>query len=200
MADVTDTDSPECEILRWNHALRRWHLPPMFPRRRTRIGRRSFARNICQHSRGGGDAGQTVATRPVEILEEIGRGGMGVIYRARQRHSRRIVAVKRIMTHDIGSNETLIRFRREAEAAARLDHPNIIPIYEVSESEDGLPFFSMKYATGGSLRAALSALREKPRECVQSDRQDCTCHGLRTWPGDIAPRPSTGKYPPGWER
>jgi len=101
-----------------------------------------------------------------EILEEIGRGGMGVIYRARQQHSRRIVAVKRIFAHDVNSHETLTRFRREAEAVASLDHPNILPIYEVSESEEGLPFFSMKYAEGGSLRAAAPALRAKPRECV----------------------------------
>jgi len=102
-----------------------------------------------------------------EILEEIGRGGMGVIYRARQQHSRRIVAVKRILAHEVGSHETLVRFRREAEAVASLDHPNILPIYEVSESEEGLPFFSMKYATGDSLRAAAAALRNKPRECVR---------------------------------
>ena len=102
-----------------------------------------------------------------EILEEIGRGGMGVIYRARQQHSRRIVAVKRIFAHDVNSHETLVRFRREAEAVASLDHPNILPIYEVSESDEGLPFFSMKYATGGSLRAAAPALRAKPRECVR---------------------------------
>src|SRR5262249_57115244 len=89
-----------------------------------------------------------------EILEEIGRGGMGVIYRARQQHSRRIVAVKRILAHQLNSHETLVRFRREAEAVASLDHPNILPIHEVSESEDGLPYFSMKYATGGSLRTA----------------------------------------------
>src|SRR6266511_2604889 len=101
-----------------------------------------------------------------EILEEIGRGGMGVIYRARQQHSRRIVAVKRILAHEVNSHETLMRFRREAEAVASLDHPNILPIYEVSESEEGLPFFSMKYATGGSLRAAASTLRSEPRHAV----------------------------------
>src|SRR5438128_8186874 len=102
-----------------------------------------------------------------EILEEIGRGGMGVIYRARQQRSRRLVEVQRIVAHEVNSHETLARFRREAEAVASLDHPNILPIHEVSESEEGLPFFSMKYATGGSLRSAASALRNKPRECVQ---------------------------------
>src|SRR5437667_8981394 len=102
-----------------------------------------------------------------EILEEIGRGGMGVIYRARQQHSRRIVAVKRILAHEVNSHETLARVRREAEAVASLDHTNILHIHEVSQSEQGLPYFSMKYAMGGSLRAALPTLRAKPREGVR---------------------------------
>src|SRR2546430_2547438 len=101
-----------------------------------------------------------------QILEEIGRGGMGVIYRARQRHSRRIVALKRILTYHADSQETLVRFRREAEAAARLDHPNILPIYEVGENEDGLPSFSMKFASGGSLVDAGPALHKEPRRIV----------------------------------
>ena len=102
-----------------------------------------------------------------EILDEIGRGGMGVIYLARQRHPQRIVAVKRVLEYHPDSHETLKRFRREADAAASLDHPNILPIYEVSESEDGLPFFSMKFATGGSLQKVAPALRAEPRRCVQ---------------------------------
>ena len=101
-----------------------------------------------------------------QILEEIGRGGMGVIYRARQRHSRRIVALKRILSYHADSQETLARFRREAQAAASLDHPNILPIYEVSECDDGLPFFSMKFAGGGSLLDAAPALRSEPRRAV----------------------------------
>jgi TolB-like protein/Tfp pilus assembly protein PilF/tRNA A-37 threonylcarbamoyl transferase component Bud32 len=101
-----------------------------------------------------------------QVLEEIGRGGMGVIYRARQRHSRRIVALKRILSYHADSQETLARFRREAQAAASLDHPNILPIYEVSECDDGLPFFSMKFAGGGSLLDAAPALRGEPRRSV----------------------------------
>src|SRR5436309_104795 len=101
-----------------------------------------------------------------QILDEIAHGGMGVIYRARQRHSRRVVALKRILAYE-DSQETLIRFRREALAAASLDHPNILPIYEVGEDEDGLPFFSMKFAAGGSLRDAVPHLRREPFRCVQ---------------------------------
>lgn len=100
-----------------------------------------------------------------QILGEIGRGGMGVIYRARQEHSRRIVAIKRVLNYHGDSGETLARFQREAEAAASLDHPNILPIHEVGVS-DGLPFFSMKYATGGSLLEFKPALRGEPRRSV----------------------------------
>src|SRR6266487_4970176 len=77
-----------------------------------------------------------------QILDEIAHGGMGVIYRARQRHSRRIVALKRILSCHGDSQDTLMRFRRESQSAAKLDHPNILPIYEVSETHEGLPFFS----------------------------------------------------------
>ena len=99
-----------------------------------------------------------------QILEEIGRGGIGVVYRAR--HRRRIVALKRILPYHADSRETLVRFRREAETAASLVHPNILPTYEVSEDDDDLPFFSMKFAGGGSLLEAAPALRSDPRRAV----------------------------------
>ena len=99
-----------------------------------------------------------------QILEEIGRDGIGVVYRAR--HRRRIVALKRILPYHADSRETLVRFRREAETAASLVHPNILPVYEVSECDEGLPFFSMKFAGGGSLLDAAPALRSEPRRAV----------------------------------
>ena len=103
---------------------------------------------------------------PYEILEEIARGGMGVVYRARQQFSRRIVALKRVLAYHSDSAASLARFRREAEAASALDHPNILPIYEVGESEDGLPFFAMKFAPGGSLREVGPALHRSPERIV----------------------------------
>ncbi len=102
-----------------------------------------------------------------EVLGEIARGGMGVIYRARQRHSRRVVAVKRILSYHAQNRDWMQRFRRETELTGSLDHPNILPIYEISESADGVPYFSMKLAAGGSLRDAGPELAKDPRECVR---------------------------------
>src|SRR5438270_4217957 len=102
-----------------------------------------------------------------QILQEIGRGGMGVIYRARHRPSGRIVALKRVLSYHSDSGDTLNRFQREARAAASLDHPNILPIYDVGATEDGLPFFSMKFAAGGSLSEMRSTLGREPRRVVQ---------------------------------
>lgn len=94
-----------------------------------------------------------------DLLEKIGRGGMGVVYRARQRSLDRIVAVKMISAGELAAPETLRRFKLEAAAAAQLQHPGLVAIHEVGE-HDGLPYFSMEYVSGSRTLAGLIA--EKP--------------------------------------
>jgi tetratricopeptide (TPR) repeat protein/tRNA A-37 threonylcarbamoyl transferase component Bud32 len=97
------------------------------------------------------------------ILEKLGEGGMGVVYKARQERLSRLVALKMIRTGAQAHPEELARFTREAESIARLQHPNIVQIHDVGEYQ-GMPFLSLEFCAGGSLDTRLKASPLNPTE------------------------------------
>lgn len=103
--------------------------------------------------------GQTVEDR-YEVTDEIGQGGMSVVYKARDRRLRKIVAIKVLMPHLAADPLSVQRFQQEATAASHLDHPNIVKVYNVGATESGLPFMAMDYLEGRSLS---SQIKEKGR-------------------------------------
>ncbi len=101
-----------------------------------------------------------------EILDELGRGGMGVVYKARQTNLNRLVALKMILAGVHAGKSELARFHAEAAAVARLQHPNIVQIHEIGEAA-GKPFFSLEYIAGGSLASKLNGTPLAPRHAAE---------------------------------
>src|SRR5262249_35241553 len=100
------------------------------------------------------------------VLEERGRGGMGVVYKAVQTGLNRLVALKMILGRGRGSTAQREQFRLEAEAIARLQHPNIVQIYEIGE-QDGTPYFSLEFVEGGSLADRVARGAPTPRQAAR---------------------------------
>ena len=101
-----------------------------------------------------------------EILAEVGRGGMGVVYKARQGRLNRLAAVKTILTQEHASAEQQLRFQREAEMAARVRHPNVVQVYEVG-THGGRPFIAMEWVEGPTLAQQLADRPMSPSAAAQ---------------------------------
>ena len=130
-----------------------------------------------------------------EVIEVIGRGGMGVVYKARQIRLDRLVALKMVLAGAHASPDQLARFSVESQAVAQLQHPGIIQIHEVGE-HDGLPYFSLEYVAGGSLAKKLGGKPQPPREAAVMVRDPRHRHRGGAPTQHHPPRPEAGQCAP----
>ena len=105
-----------------------------------------------------------------DIVGELGRGGMGVVYKAKQRGLNRLVAIKMVLAGEHAGQDALARFKTEAEAVASIQHANIVQIYEVGD-KNGVPYFSLEYIDGGSLQQKIDGKPQAPREAAEIAHQ-----------------------------
>ena len=184
--ELADDDTAVLELVLAEHELRREREPGLagdeylrrFPQHAAALSHRlgtsvtpspvSDSAETCTAS---GLGPRIVPARPFQlpgydVLEELGRGGMGIVYKARQRQLNRLVAVKVLLPSAPGDTEDFARFRAEAEAVARIRHANIVQVHEVGE-QDGRPYCVMEYLDGGTLQQRLAGQPLAPRPAAE---------------------------------
>lgn len=175
--ELADDDEICLELITAEHELRRRREPDLvvdeyfqrFPQYRAELLDR-IARSALDGLEAPRSVAEGTADLPevpgYEVLGLLGRGGMGVVYRARHLRLHRIVALKMVLTGSEAGPKDLARFRAEAAALARLQHPNIVQIYEVGEAA-GRPYFALEFVAGGSLDDHLQGTPQPVRPAAQ---------------------------------
>ena len=139
-------------------------------------------------------AGRLPAIDGYDVLNVLGRGGMGVVYRARHIRLNRVVALKVILSGSHAAEYELARFQTEAETIARLSHPHIVQVYEVGQAE-GRPYLALEFVDGGSLDHRLTGDAPTRRGGGPFRGGPGPGRPLRPFAGDHPPRPETGEHP-----